>query len=172
MVRSREQTIKIILMNKQKIGEIHKRQWDMAKQNFEYFDKRYSEYKQEIKALEDELAQLQKKYDEPIKDVKLEDPKLIENSGISKDGKESWSLWKPISNLTDLTDREKNIRDVLSIINGRIILIETKRTGKKKLDPLQEYFFLIWNDKKTNCIMVDSVENLKYKLNFLFDESH
>lgn len=62
--------------------------------------------------------------------------------------------------------------DVLSIINGRIILIETKRTGKKKLDPLQEYFFLIWNDKKTNCIMVDSVENLKYKLNFIFDESH
>lgn len=54
--------------------------------------------------------------------------------------------------------------DVLALINGKILLIETKRTGKVKLDPLQEYFFTIWNGSQINCVVVDSVEMLKFFL--------
>jgi hypothetical protein len=47
--------------------------------------------------------------------------------------------------------------DVLINVKGRMLLVETKREGKD-LSGLQEYFFTIWNNKKTNAIMADSLE--------------
>jgi hypothetical protein len=47
--------------------------------------------------------------------------------------------------------------DVLINFKGRMLLVETKREGKD-LSGLQEYFFMIWNDKKQNCIMANSLE--------------
>lgn len=53
--------------------------------------------------------------------------------------------------------------DLIALLYGNVLLIEVKQEGKK-LDKLQEYFFTIWNHKKTNCIKVDSVFELVGKL--------
>lgn len=52
--------------------------------------------------------------------------------------------------------------DIMANVNGRIFLIETKRKNKD-LSGLQDYFFKLWNDKKTVCIMADSLEMFKEK---------
>ena len=54
----------------------------------------------------------------------------------------------------------RGLPDLLCMLNGVVFLCETKRLGKD-LSGLQEYFFLIWNGVKTNCIKADSLEMFK-----------
>ena len=64
----------------------------------------------------------------------------------------------------------RGLPDLLALIDGKIILIEVKQEGKT-LDPLQDYFFMIWNSKQTNCILCDSLEMLKIKRKELNDNT-
>lgn len=55
----------------------------------------------------------------------------------------------------------RGVCDCLCITkNGQIFLVETKQP-KEDLSKLQEYFFLIWNNKKVNCIKGYSLQMFK-----------